>query len=381
MFCKQIRLANVFLAVSFLVISVVPINAQKSVKQKIGDDVRIERSLDGGYLPSWTRGLVAFTLKRLVKPSHREQAAMAVWVRGRSLTVAESAAWKKFRKRAFSRSCVVAAVVAILAVGAKKLKGSNVNVRLFSCHNHSRVFGNSSNCGNMVMFGPFSWISTSGSGEVIEGSGIHLRDEREIGDVDGVDIAGVGILILKQADVESLSVEGDDNIVPRIVTDVDGTTLLIHPENGVSITPRQKLIYRLSLKEIKKIKLSNSVKMKSNGVVRGDTLDLACSNASQVEATLEVDALEITASNKGSIQLRGDAKKQNVHLSNAAVYGAENLQSERITVTASNKSKATLAVSKSLRANAKNASSVFYRGNPATVSKNASNASSVRKIG
>ena len=89
------------------------------------------------------------------------------------------------------------------------------------------------------------WFSQST--KIIQGSGSTVRQERSIQGVDEIKLSGVGKLILKQGESESLVIEADENILPHIVSQVEGDTLSIHPEDHALLRSKSEIIYHVTL--------------------------------------------------------------------------------------------------------------------------------------
>jgi hypothetical protein len=83
-------------------------------------------------------------------------------------------------------------------------------------------------------------VSSSGGTDetsgTIEGSGNVESESRDVSGFDEVDLRGVGNLSIRQTGSESLSVEAEDNVLPKITTEVVNGRLILSP----SPTPASK---------------------------------------------------------------------------------------------------------------------------------------------
>ena len=94
--------------------------------------------------------------------------------------------------------------------------------------------------------------------ERIRGSGRVMQEKRDVQGFSQVRLASVGDLNIVQGDSESLTVEAEDNILPRIQTVVEGGTLVIRTERGVSLSPTATIRYTLVVRELTDLELSGS---------------------------------------------------------------------------------------------------------------------------
>lgn len=190
----------------------------------------------------------------------------------------------------------------------------------------------------------------------INGSGNRVAEKRDVRDFTGVDAGGaveVEITVGKDFAVE---LEGDDNILANITTEVRDGVLYIERKKG-NYWSKSRLVARVSLPELNKLDISGASKAIVTGV-RSNSFNVGVSGASKVE-------------------ISGEAREVKIDVSGASKLIAENLRAERADVEASGASKAVLYVSQSINADASGASKITYLGNPPSVSKDASGASSV----
>ena len=221
------------------------------------------------------------------------------------------------------------------------------------------------------------WFSQST--KIIQGSGSTVRQERSIQGVDEIKLSGVGKLILKQGESESLVIEADENILSHIVSQVEGDTLSIYPEDHALFRSKSEIIYHVILHKIKEIELSGSIEMDAS-LITADKLELKLSGSSRVKAALKVDKLKVKADGSAKIFLEGEAKKQTVKAAGSVQYDAGSLESERAKLVVAGASRVTVAVSKKLEVEASGVSVVSYKGNPQVIISS-TGASSVQKVG
>ena len=191
----------------------------------------------------------------------------------------------------------------------------------------------------------------------IEGSGNASTETRETGEFNAVDVGGVfQVEIVAQKDF-SVQVEADDNLLQYIKTEVHGDVLKIEADKRLnSKTP---IRIRISAPNIEKIDASGVAKVSVTGL-RNSSLDLDTSGASK-------------------ITLAGETARLNVQVSGASNVDADNLRSANAFVDASGASHVSVNVAETLKSEASGASRVTYSGNPTSVQKDVSGASSINQ--
>src|SRR5262249_4700795 len=87
-----------------------------------------------------------------------------------------------------------------------------------------------------------------GVGPKIFGSGVAKSEDRSISGVTKISLTNVGTLIVKQSDKESLTVKGDDNLLPIIESKVIDGTLSLAVANNSIIVPKTPMEYIVEVK-------------------------------------------------------------------------------------------------------------------------------------
>ena len=194
-------------------------------------------------------------------------------------------------------------------------------------------------------------------GPQIQGSRTAKKESRTVSNFSSIEFHGTGKLMLKQSGNESCNVEMDDNFLEHFETIVTDGTLHIGLKNGnfKVVTP---IIVTVEAKSVTKLQISG---------------------ATAVEATdLKSDSLTVNISGASRMTLKGSIKKQDINLSGASHFTADEVDCESAEVDCSGASHASVNAKSSLSVNASGASHVEYGGS-AEVTKNTSGASSVRK--
>ena len=181
----------------------------------------------------------------------------------------------------------------------------------------------------------------------IEGSGIKATETREVYGFDSVELAGVGQLIVRQNDAESLTIEGDDNIVPRIKTEVVGGKLVIGMEDE-RINPKLPIVYNVTVRDIKSLGLSGAGSVLANNLKADDLEAYVAGAGNMTLGNIESSNLRVSMPGAGYIVTSGNVDTQSVTISGAGRYRADELRSVRANVVTSGVGSALLWVTDTL---------------------------------
>jgi hypothetical protein len=197
----------------------------------------------------------------------------------------------------------------------------------------------------------FSFVSS------IKGSGVEGSEVRSARDFTAVDVGGVFEVEIVAGKEFGLGIRADDNLLQYISTEV---------HNGV-----------LKIETTESIKSHNPIKV----LVSAPNLEsLRVSGAAKVSVQdIKNSAFEVDTSGASKISVTGETSSLKIDVSGASNIDAENLKTQTAAVEASGASKVNLLVTDRLTSSASGASRIVYTGNPSSVEKKTSGASSVRQ--
>jgi hypothetical protein len=200
--------------------------------------------------------------------------------------------------------------------------------------------------------------------EVITGSGNVTTENRNLSGFKSIELSGIGMLVLTQDGTESVVLEGEDNILARIRTDVTGNTLRIRGEDNVAFNPTKDLVYRVNVSEIDRFTLSGAGSLQA-GDLRAESLSIETSGAGNVNIEkLTAEDLKVTSSGVGNVMIGGTASRQEITMSGIGSYQAPSLDTKETSVKIDGTGGATVSVSDRLSVDISGAGSVTYAGDP-----------------
>jgi predicted small secreted protein len=211
------------------------------------------------------------------------------------------------------------------------------------------------------------------------GSGKRITESRQVRGIDRVSLAGSGEVILAQGDGESLTVETDDNLMQYVVTQVNGGTLTLGTQSGVSVSPT-RLRFTLTVEDLDGMAVSGSGEIDVERFEAG-RLEIEVSGSGNVRiGALAAQETEVQISGSGNVELAGQVTEQAVTISGSGEYQGGDLASERASVTIGGSGNATLWAAESLDARVTGSGSVNYYGDP-TTNLSSSGSGKVRRLG
>ena len=200
--------------------------------------------------------------------------------------------------------------------------------------------------------------SSSSQGDTLRETNNVTSEARDVSGFNEVELKGVGNLSLEQTGSESLTVEAEEDVLPKIRTEVENKRLIISPERNTSINTTKPINYKLTVKDLNALEVSGSGNVEAKDI--------------------NTDELAVTIGGAGDVEIRGSADSQEVEISGSGEYKAGDLESKEATIDVRGSGLATVNVSDELEAEVSGSGSVEYIGDP-MVQQEVSGAGEVRK--
>jgi Putative auto-transporter adhesin, head GIN domain len=176
------------------------------------------------------------------------------------------------------------------------------------------------------------------------GSGNVVTETREVSGFTKVDLSGTGEVTINKTGTESLSISAEDNILPRLTTEVNDGTLTLGTKRGTAIFPTKPITYTVTVKDLTGLTVSGS------GTVR--------------IPNLETSALAIKISGSGTITANGTVNDQDLEISGSGRYEADQLTSKKVRADISGSGTASVLATDTLDVTISGSGTVSYSGNP-----------------
>ncbi len=194
-------------------------------------------------------------------------------------------------------------------------------------------------------------------GKGLNGSGKAKAEKRTVGDFKAVNVSGAYEVEIAAQQQPGLEIEGDDNLLPRVRTEVkDG---VLHIYNDEPISTSRPIRLRISVQQL-------------DAIASSGASDIVVSN-------VKSDDFNISTSGAGLLKISGEAKTLDLQLSGAGEVDAKELRSEKVSVNSSGAAEATVYASEDLTVSASGAGTVNYYGEPKNVSENVSGGASISR--
>lgn len=206
-------------------------------------------------------------------------------------------------------------------------------------------------------------------------------ESREVSGFNSVSISTFGEMQIRQGSTESLTIQAPSDYLRYLETSVENNTLIISTRRGFIGAPVRRVIYTLTVKDLKSLSFSGAGAIKILDGLQSQNFSLNLSGAGSIEIdSLNADSLTLNFSSAGAIVIAGKVDKQSVNLSGVGSYEAGDLESKSVSINLTGAGSATVWATGSLNVTLSGVGSISYYGSP-QVSQNISGLGSVNSKG
>ncbi len=158
----------------------------------------------------------------------------------------------------------------------------------------------------------------------ITGSENYIKETRDVGGFTGVKLAGSGVVVIEKGDAESITIETDDNIMPLIVTEVNGGVLRLGFKDNVSISTK-RLMFTITARDVSAFEILGSGAISMAG--------------------LDAESISVVIGGSGTVSLLGNAARQDIRIDGNGAFEGSNLDGQEATVNIGGSGSAFVTVS------------------------------------
>lgn len=179
---------------------------------------------------------------------------------------------------------------------------------------------------------------------------------------DGIELLIPADVTITQGPTQSVKVEGYENMVNRLETDIRRGVWKIKTERCIRDLGEMKIW--ITIPNINSLVVSGSGTIYSENTLSANKLDLTISGSGEADLALEVDKFNTIISGSGQLKVEGAADEVVLNISGSGDYAGFDLETNRSDVNVSGSGNAEVWVKNFLKARISGSGDIFYRGQP-----------------
>lgn len=211
-----------------------------------------------------------------------------------------------------------------------------------------------------------------------------LRDEeRKVSNFNGIGINGSIKAYVKMGSTESLRLEGDQEVINELVTEVKDGILTIRPKSSqwkewFKKHSNAKITAYITAKQLTSLAISGSGSIEVENAITANAFNVALSGSGKIKATVNTQTFDGAISGSGTLSFSGKAKNTDLAISGSGNFQGQGFSSQEVDVHVSGSGSVYIHAEKSIDAAVSGSGNIIYTGNP-NITKAVSGSGKVRK--
>ena len=227
------------------------------------------------------------------------------------------------------------------------------------------------------------FVSTSYSqwGKSIKGNGKMTTITRTTADYDGVECAGSFDYILVEGTEGNITIEGEENLIEYIITEIQNGALVVKVKNDVNLkTSRNKSIkITIPFKEIENVSLAGSGDLWNDNVLASDNLDISLTGSGDIILNIKASKTKASITGSGDVTLKGSTHNLEASVTGSGDFHGFDLEVNDTDVSVTGSGDAKVVCNENLKARVTGSGDIMYKGNPKTEDTKVAGSGSIKK--
>jgi hypothetical protein len=207
------------------------------------------------------------------------------------------------------------------------------------------------------------------------------KETRSVGDFDEIIMRVGGKVLITQGTKNEVVLEGREDLLEDIETEVRGGRLNIKHRNSRWKNSRNdRLTVYITVKKLRGAYISGSGDIISQNTLKSDDFTASISGSGDIELDIEANDTEARISGSGNIELSGKADKVKLVISGSGKFLAEKLVAGDYDVNLSGSGRGSINVNGELDVRISGSGRIYYLGDPTHVNRRVSGSGRIRRI-
>jgi len=200
----------------------------------------------------------------------------------------------------------------------------------------------------------------------IKGNGNITTESRTTSDYDAISCAGSFDYILVAGTEGKITLEGESNLLPYVVTEVKNGKLIIKTEKGKNLNPSRNETIKVTIpfKDIEKVALTGSGDLWNEDTITSNDLAVSLSGSGDVILDVKTKNVSGKVTGSGDLTLKGSTSDLRAGVTGSGDFHGFDLKSVNTDVSVTGSGDAEVNCSGNFKARVTGSGDIEYRGNP-----------------
>lgn len=211
----------------------------------------------------------------------------------------------------------------------------------------------------VILFSCHSFINRT-----IQGNGNLVKQARLVDVPDQIQVSGEIDVVLRQGSQTAVTIEGDANLIPYIITRKENGRLVIRVKEHYSLASVKPVLVRITTNDLKELSVSGSGNVNSEGlIVHNGNMEINVTGSGDMTLQLNAPSINADLTGSGNIKISGETKDMKLAITGSGDFTGEGLKSENAEVHVNGSGTARVFADMKLDVEVNGSGDVFYKGN------------------
>ena len=203
-------------------------------------------------------------------------------------------------------------------------------------------------------------------GKGIKGNGKMTTITRTTGDYDGIRCAGSMDFVLVAGDEGKITIEGEENLLEYIVTEVKNNQLVVKVENKVNLKPSWGKTIKITVpfRDIDAVSLAGSGDVWNEDKITATNFEASLAGSGDMVLNIEATSVEGSIAGSGDLTLKGSTNDLEAKVAGSGDFHGFDLEANNTVVSVAGSGDAEVVSKVSLKARVSGSGDIEYKGNP-----------------
>jgi len=204
-------------------------------------------------------------------------------------------------------------------------------------------------------------------GKKIRGNGNYTTINRTTQDYNAITVGGWFNVQIVDGNEGRITLEGEENLLEHIKTEVKNGKLIVKIKNGINLKPsswHKGIKVTIPVESINSISLSGSGDIVSKKIIKADSFATSLSGSGDINLTINTISNKATVTGSGSINLNGTTTNFNATVTGSGDMKAYELEANNVNAFVTGSGDVKVTVKNNFKAKVTGSGDIRYHGNP-----------------
>ena len=221
---------------------------------------------------------------------------------------------------------------------------------------------------NITLLAVLLCITTIQAQKKIKGNGNMTTINRTTSDYDSVQFEGPFDYVLVSGKEGNIKLEGEENLLPYITTQVKNGTLVISTNKKVNVQASRNKMIKITVpyQKIATVSLAGSGDLWSEDNIFSPQLKVSVAGSGDAKLMVEATSIEANIAGSGALTLSGKTSNLKLRVTGSGAYKGADLHADDGDVSVAGSGDAVISCHGHLKARVVGSGNIKYHGNPKT---------------